>query len=269
MLALCFTFTGCDEEEEFLTAEQIDQIVIETTSSSGEAATCKFDMDISETIEIEGGTESGKMTIEITGTVVVDNTNRAMQMLMTMSMGVPGWGEEEVTTEGYIVGEWMYIKDSTLETGDQWTKTKLTPDMWDAQNQIAQQIEMLSSGEVDCKVIEVLDGVDCYKLDVTPDMEALAEYMFNQPGMDLFQDLEEMLSSSSASYTQWVAVDSSLLMRSDCRMKMEVSPEDIPGATREDFEKMTMDMVSEVVIYDYNQPVAIELPQDALGATEI
>jgi hypothetical protein len=49
---------------------------------------------------------------------------------------------------------------------------------------------------------------------------------------------------------------------------MEISPEDV-GATAEDFEKITMDMNIEVTMHDYNQPVSIELPPEALNATEM
>jgi hypothetical protein len=49
---------------------------------------------------------------------------------------------------------------------------------------------------------------------------------------------------------------------------LEMLPEDV-GATAEDFEKMTMDMKGPVKYYDYNKPVTIELPQEALNAQEI
>jgi hypothetical protein len=49
---------------------------------------------------------------------------------------------------------------------------------------------------------------------------------------------------------------------------MEITPEDV-GATAEDFEKITMDMNIEETIHDYNQPVSVMLPPEALNATEM
>jgi len=47
---------------------------------------------------------------------------------------------------------------------------------------------------------------------------------------------------------------------------MEIRPGDV-GATEADFQKITMDRNTEAKFYDYNEPVSIELPAEALEAS--
>ncbi|MFC1923973.1 DUF6612 family protein [Chloroflexota bacterium] len=258
---------SCSEEgkEDGLTQEHIAQVISDTTSAAGEAAVYKFDMDMSTTMSLSGGISPGTLSMEMDSTGVIDIANEAMQMFMTMTMDIPELGEEEVELETYIIDEWQYMKAS----GEGWMKTNVTPEVWETQNQIEQQIELLSSGGVDSIGSEVSGGIDCYKIEITPtDMGLLSEMMLEQYGTEAMPDLEELFSSTSIDYTLWVAKDSYLLIKVAGNISMELSPEDV-GASNSDFQKMDMDMVLEVVFYDYNQPVTIELPPGAELAIEV
>jgi len=258
---------SCSEEgkEDGITQEQIAQVIFDTTSAASEADAYKFDMDMSMTMNVSGGISPGTLSMEMDSNGVIDMANEAMQMFMTMTMDIPELGEEEVELETYIIDEWQYMKAS----GEGWTKTNVTPEVWETANQIEQQIELLSSGLVDSIGSEVSGGIDCYKVEITPtDMGLLSEMMLEQYGTDAMLDLEELFSSTSINYTLWVAKDSYLLIKVAGNISMELSPEDV-GASYNDFERMDMDIVMEVVFYDYNQPVTIELPSGAKWATEV
>ncbi len=260
---------GCGEDEEInITAEQLDQILMEVADANSNITTCKYDVNISETVKVTGGNDPGTMIMEISGDAEVNMVNKAMQMLMTMSINIPGLGEQEMEIDTYMIGEWIYTKQNTSGTGDEWTKMAWTAKVWDAQNQIAKQMEMLSSGEIECTGSKVIDGVDCYEFDIVPDGETLAEYMLDldMPGMGEIQNLEEVLSSSSMQVTQWIAKDTYLIKKGESHMKMVFSYKDVIGATEEDFEKMALDVVTETITYDYNVPVSIELPAEAESA---
>jgi hypothetical protein len=273
-LVLALALLGCAEKEETLTPEQIDQIVIDAANALAEAETYAFDMDASETIDVIGGTEPGTMSLAADATGVIDNANKEMQLGMNMTMNVPEEDQQQMGMEIYIVDEWVYVRMSIPEVGEEWMKMELTPEMWGLWEQVDQQVELLETAtEVKFVGSEVVNGIQCYVFDIMPDMEQLAEYLAQQQvmlGMGLaeMENLEELLDKTSLSIEEWIAKDSSLLMKAQANMRVEVTPDDV-GATPEDFDKMTMDLSMDMTVYDYNQPVSIELPPEALEAPAI
>jgi hypothetical protein len=269
-LVLCFAFGGCAEKGETLTAEQVDQIVIDAVNAVAEAETYKFDMGMFMTMAVVGGTDPGTMTMGANTTGAIDNVNQEMQMVMDETMNVPQQGEQQMQVEMYIANDWIYAKTSI---GEQWMKTELTPEMWQTQKQAEQQIELLKTAKkVRFLGSEVVDGIQCYVFDIIPDMEKLVDYLNQEQsmvgvGLDIAK-LAELFANMSISIKEWVAEDTLLLTKTTAHMFVEVSPEDV-GATEEDFEKMTIDMSVEVLAHDYNQPVSIELPPEALEAPEM
>jgi len=266
-LILSFAIVGCAEEE--LVQEEIDQIVADAVIASTDVDTSKFDMDMLMTIEVIGGVEPGEMTMLTDFTGAVDNANKEMQMTINMTMDVTGEGKQGIATEFYIVGEWMYMKTDIPVIGGQWMKTRLTEEMWEAESQIGSQIALLEAAtEVDLLGSESVRGTACYVVEIVPSMEALGKLLSQQTtGLENI-DWEELKLFKETSIREWIAKDSYLLMKAEIHMLMEMRPEHI-GATEEDFEKMTMDINIEMKLYDYNKPVSIELPQEALGALEM
>jgi len=245
---LSFAFGGCAEKEETLTPEQIEQIVIAAVNAVAGAETYKYDMDMFMTETAVGGTDPWSRTTLANTTGVIDNTNHEMQMSMDMTMNVPGQDEQQMQMEIYIVDEWVYTKTSMDE---QWSKTELTPEIWETQKQAEQLIELLKAAkEVKFLGTEGVDGIQCYVFDIIPDMEKVAEQW------------------STLSIRELVAEDGLFLTKASRHTLMELSPEDV-GATEEDFEKWSIDTTVEVLAHDYNQPVSVELPPEALEAPEV
>jgi hypothetical protein len=272
-LVLPFALLGCAEEEETLTSEQIDQIVIGAANAVAEAQTYKFDMDMFMTMAVVGGTDPGTMTVGANATGVIDSVNQEMETIMDMVMSVAEEDEQQMGMEMYVVDEWLYMKMSIPEIGEEWVKMELTPAMWQTQQQIEQTMDLLQTAtEVKFLGSEAVDGVQCYVFDIIPDMEELAEYLGQQQsmlgvGLDI-ESLAELFANMSVSIREWVAQDSLFLTKSTADFLIEVTPADV-GAAPEDFDKMTMDLSTVMMVYGYNQPVSIELPAEALEALEI
>jgi hypothetical protein len=267
-LILSFTLVGCGEGG--LPQEEIDRIVANVTNAQFD--TVKLDMDMSMTMKVVGGPETGEMTMVGDGTGVMDMANEEMQMAMNMTMDIPELGEQEMGTEVYLVGEWMYTKVDIPVVGEQWIKTQATEGMWEQQSQIEQQIEFLKTAvEIDYLGSEAVNGTDCYVLEAVPSVEVLGELLSQQTsgmgGMDFGQfNLADLFKEISVK--EWIAKDSYQVMKTEVVMVMEMLPADI-GATEADFEKMTMDMNMGMLFSDYNQPVSIDLPDEALDAEEM
>ena len=267
-LILSFTLVGCGEGE--LTQEEIDRIITNVTTAQFD--TVKLDMDMSMTMTVEGGSEPGEITMVGDGSGVMDMANREMKMTMNMTMGIPELGEQEMATEVYLVGDWMYTMVDIPEIGEQWVKMKFSEEMWQQQSQVEQQIELLKTAvEVDYLGSEAVSGTDCYVFEVVPSMEALGELLSQQTsgvgGMDFGEfNLADLYKEMSVK--EWIAKDSYRVMKAEVAMVLEMRPADV-GATEADFEKMTMDINVGERLYDYNQPVSITLPPEALDAQEM
>jgi len=267
-LILSFTLVGCGKGG--LPQEEIDRIIENVTTAQYDTVT--MDMDMAMTVTVEGGDEPGEITMVADGTGFMDMVNREMKMTMNMTVDIPELGEQEMATEHYIVGGWMYTGVDVPELGKQWVKMELSEGMWQQQSQVEQQIELLKTAvEIKSLPDESVGGTDCYVFEVVPTMEALGELLSQQTsgmgGMDFGEfDLADLFKEMTVK--EWIAKDSYRVMKTEIDMVMEMSPADV-GATEADFEKMTMDINIGQRLYDYNQPVSIILPPAALDAEEM
>jgi len=257
---------GCADKE--LTQEDMEQLVNDVLVANAEVETVKFDMNTTTKMEMIGGPQPDGATMVGEGTGAIDSANREMQIIMDMDIDVPGKERQSMPMESYLVDGWMHIKVTVEEQGAQWMKMPLPDEMWDSQSTIGQQIEFLKTAEeVNFLGSEDVNGTDCYVVEVVPSAEAL-DKMLSQiqmpdiEGADLsefsFADMiKEML------FKQWIAEDGYLIMKSETHVVMEISPEDV-GASVEEFQKITADQSAVMVFYDYNEPVSINLPAEAL-----
>ncbi len=268
-LALSLTLIGCAGGG--LPQEEIDRIVANAATAAAEIDTGRVDVDVSMTLEQVGGSEPGEITAVIDATGALDNVDKEMQMIMNMNVDIPDEEEQEWTMEIYGTGGWMYMKMVIPGQDEQWRKMELTEEVWQQQGLLKQEIELLTTAtKVKYVGSEVVNGTDCYVLEITPSIETLSNLMAQQLqflDIDLSQlNLPDLLKEMSAK--EWIAKDSYLPMKVEVGMVIEIRPEDI-GATKDDFKKMTMDTNMGMSFYDYNQPVDIILPPEALNAEEV
>jgi len=274
VLILSFAFVGCGGEKETLTPEQIDQLVANVTSAAENTETYQFDMDMGITMDVTGGAGEGEITMDATGDGAMSIVDQKTKMTMTMTMNIPGMGEETMEQESYLVEGWMYVRQSMAGMDLGWMKMEIPEEMWETQNQLDQQIEFLTHGNlsmVEFLGSEKVAGVDCYVLEVTPDMVDLANYLSQQQGMEDLTALDLtklIIAIKQFSIKEWLAKDSGLCMKASNHIHMEMTPE-LLNMSSEEFEEMAMDMDIEMIFHDYNEPVSIVLPPEALDAQEI
>jgi len=270
--------SGCTDNEQINSAE-IKKMIL---ASVEEIDTYKFDMDMTQETLISNETDETEMTTMSTGKGVVDVANKKMSLEMTSSLEMPDKAEMpdgpmEMTMEMYLVDNAMYMKmDMGIpEIPAQWTKIDMPEgydDSWDSQNQMEQQIELLNISEVDLLKAETVNGVDCYVLKITPDMDKYSEFLMTQGGMrELMQGVQEEDFDigkliKSMSITQWIAKDTLFPMKTEMQIKMVISSEDLNIPDAEEMFTMTLDQSTILVFYDYNKPVNLELPEDAKNA---
>jgi hypothetical protein len=279
-LVAVFSFTACDGGEELPPADEIIDGVIE---AMGDVRTQEFDIDIALDMAGEAEDEAFEMTLGMAMSGAVDVVNKQMRMEMTMNMAVPGEEEMDMGVEMYLLDDEVYMTMEFPGMDSTWTKSELTEEQWEDMMEVINlaesQLEMLDVANVRITGTEEIKGVDCYVLQLMPDMEQLwnlAQEQMQLPGQELpgfgeFLDkdvIEERLQEvfSSFSVKQWVAKDTYFLMKAEVDMDMELNPEAF-GYPEEEGE-MAMGIAMNLLAYNYNQPISIVLPPEAEEAIE-
>lgn len=252
----------------------VQEISVKTTDTSTKVTSVKMDMNMNTTFDITGGSQAGKMTMVENASVQVDIPSQEMSMSVDATANIPGQGNQSFTTDMYITGGWVYMKMPTVTGSEQWVKVKLDELAWDQQNQLAQQVNFLKTALNITKLDdEKISGVDCYVIQVNPDMTVLMGWVAQQDQSNSeLKDINPGMFKST-SIKEWIAKDSMLPIKSYMNMVIEMTPADINAGTATStspgFDKMIITMGGTVNFSDYNKPVNIELPQAAAGAQEI
>jgi hypothetical protein len=194
-------------------------------------------------------------------------------MNMTTSAALPWENEVDLAMEAYLIDGIGYLMTDDPETGRVWEKEEITEADWEEAiamiNLSEIQAEVMETAEVEVIGSERVSGVDCYVLQITPDMEQLWETAMEQetPGLEEETALLELIEGmpieifQDLSVKEWVAKDTYYLMKLEIDMTAELSAEAMgyPGEEGE----MTLDATLTALVYNYNQPISIELPPEA------
>jgi len=181
------------------------------------------------------------------------------------------WGNEspitDMTVESYLIDNVMYTKSYTAETTTTWTRQKFTEESRESLDQMAQQMDMLKSAPVKLLGSEQLDGIECYVLEVTPDLAEMYQTMMqnfsSSEGKYLSKifDFEEMIKNSSM--TMLVAKDTFFIMRDEMKMTLVMNQESMHMPLGDTNLEMKMDHEMVTRNYDYNKPVTITPPTES------
>jgi len=266
---------GCVEEKQMSTAE-IKEMVLATAENID---TYQFGMNMTQKTLISNATDETEITAISSGSGTVDETNKKMKLEMMTTMEMPEKAKmpetREVKMDIYFINNTLYTKmDMGIpEMPAKWTKMEIPEEYWESQNQIDQQMELLNISKVELLEDEKVSDVDCYVLELTPDIEKYWETVMKQEGLgELMQslkqnvsfDIGEMIKEMSLKY--WIAKDTKFPVKTETQIKMVMSSSDLNISETEAEFTMTIDQRANIVFYGYNEPVTIELPKEAESA---
>ncbi len=232
-----------------------------------------------------GGSASGKSTVNWTGERQVDITNKALQKTLVIdneySTGDKAqWEVEEYISQGYQF-EKVNSNSGSSNIWNVWFKYRSTDDGWAFENQIGLLINLLKSSTNNNPAgSETLSGTDCSILEIKPSAEAIAEWTHKQfqgygaadlsTGPALVGTDNYRKHFKNGTFKVWIAKDNYLVMKAEIDPSFEATPADL-GTHPGDFgyigfDKVTSTFNGEMVLEKYNQPVLIEVPQEAMEA---
>jgi len=273
VMVMVLSLTTCGEEakeEVELTAAQ--EIIDGVIESFDNIRTYQFDMDM--TIDMAGKAEGEalEMTVTMDNSGTLDLENVQMRADLTTNMVAPGEDEMEMVMEIYLIGDLMYAMMKAPEMDKIWVKSEIPEGRWEQMSQTESQIELLKTAQVKVIGSEKVNGVDCYVLQLTPDMEQIWRMAMQQAdvtGGEMPDVAEELIREMVRSFSvkQWVAKDTYFLTKAEIDMAMELTPEAM-GLSGEGGE-VSMNITFDFLAYNYNQPVSISLPPEAEEAIEV
>ncbi len=267
LLALIIVaFSGCVEEKP--SPEELKAMMIESVEK---IETVTFSTDTHQSIKLVNHSETNRtlrtMNFETKseGEGVLNVSARAMKMTMTTTATSEETGE--VTTELE-----MYMENDTLytNTDGNWTKMPGMPEeMWDQQNQVMVQAELLNASEIELVGTEEVGGEEAYRVKVVPDMETFTMILNQQMGSMPFYafNMTEIFEESEMEWTTWISVESHLPLKTQMSMALTLTDDlmNLPVGEMSDIE-MEIETDSTVIYSNYNDPVEIVVPEEALAA---
>ena len=248
-LVILASLVGCAKEGK-TTTEQLTEGV---TAAATDIQTYRFDISTKTGMSIETDTETREIKTSGEGSAVVDNTNKKMQRKMSMEVETPE-GTQSTETEEYLIGDMMYTKTVMPGMPEQWMTQAMTAGLWEAQNQVEQQMRLLKVSEIEILGSEQVNGVECWVVKLLPSLEkfweVVGEGTEEVPPEEFFESL---------SVKQWFAKDTYYLMKAEMEWTAHIIIAEY---------KQPMVNRMEIECSHYNELVSIELPPGAEEAAE-
>lgn len=251
---------ACSGTEASLSAEQ----VLENTLAAQENVD-SFRLDATITIDVQS--PEAETAISAEANCAVDLADREMEAIADMDIQMTGFSLS-AEMQAYVVDNYTYAMTSILGQ-TQWTKQALPAETWQNIENSRYQIEgLLDSVEAEIVKQERLNGVDCYVLELTPDLGELQQALMEQPGIgDAFTEMPDLESMvQNISFRVWVAKDTYFLMKADIDMTLVMDTANMGMPVGEG--PATIQLSLQVIASDYNEPISVELPPEAESATE-
>jgi hypothetical protein len=267
LLALMvIAFSGCVEEKP--SSEELKAMMIESVE---DVDTVAFTVDMDQTIKVINNSETNRtlrtMTFETrsVGEGALNVTDRAMKMTTTTTTTSEETGETVSEMEMYMKGDTMYTN-----IDGNWTKMPGMPeDMWDQQNQVRNQAELLNSSEIELVGSEKVNGEAAYKVKVNPDMETFTTILNQQMGsMPLYtMNITEIFEECEMEWTTWISKESHLPLKNQVNLKLTLTA-DMMGLPVGEVGEIEMEIESDstVTYSKYNEPTEIVVPEEAMAA---
>jgi len=283
LVMILVSAVGCSQQ----TISEEEELANKVVETHEKIKTVKFDMDMSVKTDFKIGENIETTNMNMTGNGAMDNVNNTSYMKMLMEMNMPPMGISEETEtlnsdmEIYIIDNTMYSK-SVMKVGEEtipaeWIKMEIAPDY--NPMPVDYFIDLLQeASEIKILSDEKVDGIECYVVKLTPDMNKFLELMAQQMQMlvgdipiepTIIDDLSQLFEQLDITY--WIAKDTFFPIKEHINMTMVINPETLGKPTLPEYEGLEMKFFIETTsnYHSYNEPVAIELPEEAKNAKTI
>jgi hypothetical protein len=229
-----------------------DEVVANLLAAQAGTTTYKLEMFSMEYRYGQSGILTLETTVSIDASATVDTTNEEMEIDMTGTIAATGQDTETTQMRVFLVGDYLYTGAASSSQDWSWTKEAVPSGYWDDQESLGQQLQLLEGSHRTILREEDVDGVDCFVLQLTPDLDQLWSVMTQSWTGEMNNVTNPIDVIKGCSVTWWVAKDTSLLAKGVVQMNLDLTSDD-------------MVVLVETKFHDYNEPVSINLPPEAQG----
>ena len=253
--------TGCI----FSTTETPASIITETLNALTQVKSYQLDTDFTD--------GPGPGSTEWKGTKVIDVSDKEMSMNLAMTIG-----SLLTTDEEYFMDGQDYLKtvaEANFPPTWGWSKRTLVDDVWNAQIEIPFLNELLKTPTKFSPLVTAqLNDIDCYVVTITPSAQAAVDFLVSQgePGGPAIGTwlwgggggiLVRTDTYNYGSVELWINKDNYL------PVKVAVNLDFRGHLNTENPDILEESLQGELDFSNYNQPVSIQVPQDALNAQNV
>ena len=276
LLIICLLLTGCSGLIHSSTTTREQTIVAKTLFAMNQVKSFNLDTDITNTYKIIEGAQTD--ITEWKGTKIVDISKKEMAMKMTIPQIYSG-ANLSASLEMYFKDGKEYLQGPYGK--NPWTKTRFDNALWKRESQIPYLTEILKTAtQFNLMDNETINGIDCYVLTITPSSHAAVDFVVSQE-QPYGAQIDTMWGGGipvlrpdayqSGSIKLWIDPNSYLPVKVEVNIDFQGN---VGGGiiTSTPYTPTTNPVDSsfqgQMNFSNYNQPVSIQVPQEALDAKE-
>lgn len=263
-------FTAC--EGELPPPEEVMEKVVEAMN---EVDTYQQDTDVTMQLYLMAEDTPSffplDINIELNAETAHDLVNNDMETVIDIVITGEDDDSIKMNMALYIVDETMYVMVDLPVISPMWTKSSLPGMFFQQMGDYQTLMEILQMAGLEVTGAERKEGVNCYVLEITPDISQIfRSLMLPADAFDdayLESDLEvidEIFQDFSVK--MWVDKNDYRIIYMDVNIQMELSPETMGVYDEEGLFRL--DAAVKVHYRDYNRSVKIVLPPEAENADE-
>jgi hypothetical protein len=272
---LAVLLSGCTEKAptKSLNETQIKDILMTSTEN---LSSYSFSLENSQMMSFINDTSSNnttelapaKVTTSTKSDGAIDLKARSLHMV-TVSTAVPEGKEANKTTskmEMYFINDTVYMKIDD----ENWTKMKINnpTTLWSTSNMAKNEAALLNVSNLTSSGMETIDGIECYKIAVKPDIRVYSLLLSQQIGSAVpvfFLNLTKLYNETDLKWDAWITADTNQFKKNSISMKMKLNPEIMNIKEMGNFS-MDIETGYFVVFKDYDKELKIEPPAEAMTA---
>jgi hypothetical protein len=265
VIAAALLLTSCGsvvEEAGLPSAQEVIDGVIE---AQDDIRTYEFEMDM--TLEISSAALINDFIMTESFSGALDLNKREMRMDSTIN------SPDEMREVMYLIDDMIYEMEEFSSEEFWHPPYEASEEDWGQmsgyivhESQINQQLEFLKTAQVDIIGTDRVKGVNCYVLQLMPDLNQLWSFVIQNPVVEYMWYLQETPTEailqgifSNISVRQWVAKDTYFLTKAEIYMTLDWTEEE---------GEVTWPMTINLLVYNHNQPLNIVVPDEAVKVAQ-
>lgn len=262
VLLAVLALVGCGSSKTKVSADEVVQ-----DSLAAQAGVTSSHVEITLDATAQGTLSGSALNVALTGTANgdFDWANKKMKAHVTADITYNAYPVPTVTMDMYAVDNCSYTQTTAFGTTDNWTKAALPMDFWFTPDNAQFINSILQSTQAEYLPNEKVDGINCYVVQLTPDIAAIQQTLSQQSSTDNeVPNLANLVSNLS--FKVWVAKDTSFVTKIEIALSAHIPPEVLGETANSGGLDITLTISMQAT--DFNKSLSIELPAEAQNAKE-